>query len=209
MTAGPDAGRWMELHPGRHLLGRDRRCAVVVDDPAVEAHHVLLDIDDDDRLDVIQLAGRIPVVHATTHLEIGDSRIDLTPNRVSDGGRELLLGITVETPLGQGSGMPVLLDSDSLAIVDDHPDFTRARAILRSLSAQAAALGRAMPAHQLALSGDSLLDDHPAVLELGARWRARWTCRGQSVRLHAAGMSQVFMNNDARRSAIRQPSSVR
>jgi hypothetical protein len=42
----------------------------------------------------------------------------------------------------------------------------------------------------LTAPGDPVLDDCRAMLEIGARWRARWTCRGRSVRLHAAGVSE-------------------
>ena len=103
----------------------------------------------------------------------------------------------------------MLLDRDSLAIVDHHPQLARAGAILRSLESQADALGLTPPACLLAAPDDPALDEHTAVLAIGARWRGRFTCGGQSVRLHAAGMSQVFMNSEPRRSAINQPSSVR
>lgn len=183
---------------------------MVIDDPAVEAHHLLLDIDDEDRFEVVQLAGRMSVDVSTTHVEIGDSRINLCPTGSHPTHvAGLVLGVTVADPLCGGGGEPVVFESDSLAIVDEHPDLSGANAIVRSLASQAAALGLTVPAHVAASPDDPVLDGHPAILEVGARWRARLTCGDQSVRLHAAGMRQVFMNSDARRSAILQPSAVR
>jgi len=158
-------------------------CAVTIADPAIEAHHALLEISDDG-VELVQLAGRLPVMVATTHLEIGDTRIDLRPPAVGVG---LVLGVTICDPLTGGGGAPVVLEADSLAIVDDHPEFARARAIVRSLTSQAEVLGITLPAHLITVAGDPALDDYPALLEIGARWRARWTTHGATVRLHAAG----------------------
>jgi hypothetical protein len=202
VTAGPDAGWSVELPRGRHLVGRSRTCALTIDDPSVEAHHALLEISDDG-VDLVQLAGRLPVRVATAHVEIGDSRLELRPPATPIG---VVLGITICDPLTGVGGEPVVLDVDSVAIVDDNAEFARSRAIARSLASQADALGLTTPRCVLAAPGDPLLDDHPAILEIGARWRARWTVRDVSKRLHAAGMCQVFTNSDARRSAIFQPS---
>ncbi len=218
VIAGPDAGWGVELPPGRHLVGRALHCSIVIDDPAVEANHLVLDIGDTGLINVVQLAGRVPIVVATDRLEFGDSRLRLASNSVSrDRGPGLVLGVTVEMPLGSAGGAPVLLDVDRLTMVDDHLDLARGQAIVRSLFSQAAAQGLTAPGCLLTGPGDPALDACESVLELGARWRARWTTHDQSVRLHAAGAiprhnegpGQVFMNSEAWRSAILQPSSVR
>ena len=186
---------------------------MVIDDPAVEPYHVLLTIDHGggvDIVDVVQLAGRTPVASAASHVDVGDSRLDLGTRSHVAG---LVLGVTVPDPLDGGGGEPVLLDVDALGIVDVHPELARGLAIVRSLHSQAATQGVTAPAYVLTAPGDPAIDECTAVLEIGARWRARWTPDvsqpAHSIRLHAAGVSQVFMNSDARRSAIRQPSSVR
>ena len=87
LTAGPDAGRHVELAAGSHLLGRARHCSLRVDDPALEAHHLVIDIGDDGSVEVAQLAGRAPVMvdgncaegraAAARVVEVGDSRLEL------------------------------------------------------------------------------------------------------------------------------------
>ena len=199
VVAGPDAGWGVDVSPGRHLVGRARHCGVVIDDPAIEANHLVLDVDVDGRFDVVQLAGRVPIVVAEGHLAVGDSQIHLTTNCVSDpgliardrshsvSGHGLELGVRVGTLLEPGDGEPVFLTSDSLVIVDDHPDLARAHAIVRSLDSQAAALRIAAPACLLTAPGDLVLDECEAILEIGARWRARLMRADESIRLHAAG----------------------
>lgn len=211
ITAGPDAGRGVELSSGRHLVGRAGHCALVIADPAVEANHVVLAIGHDDRFEVVQLAGRVPVVVGPDHLELGDTRIDLRPPPPVAG---LVLGMTVET-LGSTGGQPVVLSTDPLLIVDDHPDLARGHAVVRSLTSQAAAQELTAPECVVTTPDDPALDDCDSILELGARWRARYG----SIRLHAAGQTvprqgdlpspPTYVNSDACRSAIFQPSPVR
>jgi Inner membrane component of T3SS, cytoplasmic domain len=194
LTAGPDAGWQLELGAGRHLVGRTLHCDVVIQDPAVEPHHVLLTIDEQGHLDVVQLAGRMPLAigfASASYIDVGDSRLDLRPRRPTSG---LMLGVTVPDPLGGGGGEPVLLGVDSLAIVDDHPELARGHAIVRSLRSQAQQRGLTAPAHLLAAPDDPALDGCTSILEIGARWRGRWTpdvSQPQySVRLHAAGLAE-------------------
>jgi hypothetical protein len=87
LTAGPDAGRYVELAAGAHLLGRAPVCALRVDDAAVEAHHILVDVGGDGAVEVTQLAGRAPVIvdgecadgrtAVRRVVEVGDSRLEL------------------------------------------------------------------------------------------------------------------------------------
>jgi hypothetical protein len=189
VTAGPDAGWEIELEAGRHLVGRARHCTVVIDDPAVEPYHVLLTIEHEGGVDVVQLAGRTPVASAVSHIDVGDSRLDLgSPSQMTG----LVLGVTVPDPLDGGGGEPVLLEVDALGIVDVHPELARGLAIVRSLHAQAASQGLTVPAFVITVPDDPALEDCTAMLELGARWRARWTPDvsrpERSIRLHAAGM---------------------
>ena len=194
LTAGPDAGWEIELGAGRHLVGRTRHCDVVIQDPAVEPHHVLLTIDEQGRLDIVQLAGRMPLAMgcaAASYVDVGDSRLDLRPRRPASA---LVLGVTVPDSLGGGGGEPVVLGVDSLAIVDDHPELARGHAIVRSLRSQAERHGLTAPAHLITAPDDPALEGSPSILEIGARWRGRWTpdvSQPQySVRLHGAGLAE-------------------
>ena len=189
MTAGPDTGWWAELKTGRHLVGRSRHCAVVIDDPSVEPYHVLLTIDEEG-LGVVQLAGRTPIAIASGHTDVGDSRLEFGTRSQVAG---LVLGVTVPDPLDGGGGVRVVVDVDALAIVDADPELDRGQAIVRSLHSQAASQGLTVPDVVLTAPGDAALEGCTSILEIGARWRARWTpdiSQPQlSVRLHAAGAS--------------------
>ena len=59
--AGPDAGGWVTLPPGRHLLGRATSATIRADDPALEPHHALVEAHVDGTLTISQLTGRAPV----------------------------------------------------------------------------------------------------------------------------------------------------
>lgn len=62
VTAGPDAGRLVTLHPGRHVLGRAPRSTVRLDDPSVEAHHAIVTVGTDGAPSLVQLSGRRPIL---------------------------------------------------------------------------------------------------------------------------------------------------
>lgn len=83
VVAGPDAGRRCVFAAGRHLVGRARHCSLVLDDPAVEAHHLLLDVSGDGSVGVTQLTGRVPV-RCDAGLEVGDSLIQWDGDRWRD-----------------------------------------------------------------------------------------------------------------------------
>ncbi len=57
-VAGPDTGRIVALPSGRHRFGREPT-GLVIDDPALEVHHLMIDVGDVVRC--AQLSGRIPV----------------------------------------------------------------------------------------------------------------------------------------------------
>jgi Inner membrane component of T3SS, cytoplasmic domain len=85
VIAGPDAGRLVALHPGRHVLGRAPRSTLRLEDPAVEAHHAIVTVGADGEPSLIQLSGRRPIlvdgvpamagepVAVAASIEIGDS----------------------------------------------------------------------------------------------------------------------------------------
>jgi hypothetical protein len=191
LTAGPDAGWWADLQPGRHIVGRSRHCAVVIDDAAVEPYHVLLTIDDEGGVDVMQLAGRTPIATAASHMDVGDSRLEFGARSQAAG---LVLGVTVPDALDGGGGEPVIVDVDTLAIVDADPERARGQAIVRSLQSQAAREGLTAPGVVLTAPDESPLEGCTSILELGARWRARWTPDisqpEHSIRLHVAGRAK-------------------
>jgi hypothetical protein len=195
VTAGPDAGWEVELRAGRHIVGRSRHCAVVIDDPSVEPYHVLLTIDDEGGVNVVQLAGRTPVATAANHMDVCDSRLEFGTRSHVAG---LVLGVTVPDPLDGGGGVPVVVDVDTLAIVDADPEFARGQAIVRSLHSQAARQGLTAPDFMLTTPDDPALDGCTSILELGARWRGRWTPDVSqpvhSIRLHAAGASKPHVH---------------
>ena len=169
MTAGPDAGWEIELRAGRHLVGRARHCAVVIDDPAVEPYHVLLTIDHEGGSTSSNSRGehrsqprRVTWMSATRGSSLG------TRSQVAG----LVLGVTVPDPLDGGGGEPVVVDVDTLAIVDDHPELARGQAIVRSLQLTGGKQGLTAPDCVLTAPGDPALDDCTSILEIGARWRA-------------------------------------
>ena len=59
-SAGPACQRWVVLPPGRHFVGRARSASVRVDDPAVELHHGVFDVDVDGLVTFTQLTGAFP-----------------------------------------------------------------------------------------------------------------------------------------------------
>ena len=60
VVAGPACQRWVVLPPGRHFVGRARSASVRVDDPAVELHHGVFDVDVDGLVTFTQLTGAFP-----------------------------------------------------------------------------------------------------------------------------------------------------
>src|SRR3954470_23486829 len=57
--AGPDAGGATDLGYGSHIIGRAAGAAMRCDDPALEPHHLLIEISDEGAV-LRQLTGRVP-----------------------------------------------------------------------------------------------------------------------------------------------------
>ncbi|MGB0113355.1 MAG: FtsK/SpoIIIE domain-containing protein [Ilumatobacteraceae bacterium] len=83
VVSGPACSPWRRLPPGRHVVGRATTADIRIDDPAVEPHHGVLDVEAGGRTTFTQLTGRTP------------ARIDGTPcDRAQEigVGQTLLLG---------------------------------------------------------------------------------------------------------------------
>ncbi len=60
--AGPDAGATICLGPGAFTVGRHRLADITIDDRGIEAFHLRVVVGVDETLELVQLAGRLPVV---------------------------------------------------------------------------------------------------------------------------------------------------
>ena len=76
--AGPDAGASRLLAAGTHLVGRAPQAAVRCADSYLEPFHLRLDLDDD-RWQVRQLAGRLPIRCGADSIEVGASTLRISP----------------------------------------------------------------------------------------------------------------------------------
>jgi hypothetical protein len=183
---------------------------VVVDDPAVEAHHLVLDTAADGRLAVMQLTGRLPVIVdgdpagpgsavVTRSIEIGDSRLDVVPPSGSPDPALAWVSLGVTVADGPARHVGLAPDPTSvIGIVDLDRSPSRAGAVARSILVQV--LGNdplAQPELVLAAPGDESLGRCTAMLEIGARWRGRWTPDvakpSEVVRLHVAGVASSIV----------------
>ena len=82
---GPASGAAVPLAAGRHIVGRSPAAAVPIDDPSVEPHHSLVEVDAHGAVEAIQLTGRVPC------------RVDGEPVDAAtplDGGATITLGST-------------------------------------------------------------------------------------------------------------------
>ena len=89
---GPDAGGSQPLGTGRHLLGRAHTAEVRADDPALQAHHALLEVMADGTLTITQLTGTAPLVIDGAAIDAGPSAAAI---RLRDGARVELAGSTI------------------------------------------------------------------------------------------------------------------
>lgn len=62
VQSGPAVDAPVALAPGRHVVGRAPGAAVYLADRSVEPHHALLAVADDGSIEVVQLAGRTPLL---------------------------------------------------------------------------------------------------------------------------------------------------
>jgi len=67
VLSGPDCAKEFDLAPGRYTLGRSPACGIHIDDPDIEAHHVML-IWDPPHLTLQSLGGLGVVEHRRLHL---------------------------------------------------------------------------------------------------------------------------------------------
>ena len=133
-------------------------------------------------------------------LGIGSVRLDL---RLVDGGGDVIdpasLPLDVQRLVVAAEwqhGLPVVFEPGGeavLGIVDHEPGRRRAEAAARSLTARLTAGSHSPPTLVVLEPGEPAPADCTALLEVGARWRGRWTpdlTRPEdSTRLHVAGRS--------------------
>ncbi|HZX54575.1 MAG TPA: FtsK/SpoIIIE domain-containing protein [Ilumatobacteraceae bacterium] len=86
--AGPDAGGTTDLGHGPHIIGRAAGAAMRCDDPALEPHHLLIEISDEGAV-LRQLTGRVPA--RVDGEPLGQSVIVDSAARVEVGCSVLLL----------------------------------------------------------------------------------------------------------------------
>lgn len=99
VVAGPDTGRRFRLGAGRYVFGRAGAATVRLRDPAVEAHHAVLDVGADGRMRLTRLAGRLPLVvdgHAHPDGPVDPGAL------VAIGSSLLALGRPTSTATGSG-----------------------------------------------------------------------------------------------------------
>ena len=105
---GPACERWITLPPGRHTAGRAVTASVRVDDPAVELHHGLLDVDADGTVTFTQLTGPFPATISGAPCR----RAHPVDAALSIGSSRLLVGrdTAVAGPIATGSVVPAERD---------------------------------------------------------------------------------------------------
>jgi S-DNA-T family DNA segregation ATPase FtsK/SpoIIIE len=89
-AAGPQAGRSVRLVPGRHTVGADRRCAVVIADPLISRVQFTLEVTNEGELRVA------PSPESTTGTRVGGATLD-GPTFVAPG-EEIQVGGTMLIP---------------------------------------------------------------------------------------------------------------
>lgn len=85
VLSGPAVGPPHHLGPGSHVVGRAAGADVRLEDPTVEAHHLVVDVDGAGRARVVQITGRCPAL-------VGDRPLD--GHAVLHPGQELAIGTT-------------------------------------------------------------------------------------------------------------------
>ncbi|WP_195849256.1 FtsK/SpoIIIE domain-containing protein [Arsenicicoccus cauae] len=108
---GPDAGRVLPLRPGRHVVGRDPGCDIVIRDPELSRHHGLLMVDDDGV--VLADTGSTNGTRADGHPVEGPARLAV--------GTRVRLGGTVVAVRRSGRRQRVDPDGEGHLVVHPHP----------------------------------------------------------------------------------------
>ena len=105
VAVGPACERWVTLPPGRHSVGRSASAAIRIDDPAVELHHGVLDVDADGSAAFTQLTGAFPAT--VDGMPCHPGHLVGPDGAVSLGSSRLLIGRLVDPvrmrPVGGGS----------------------------------------------------------------------------------------------------------
>ena len=76
VTSGPAVSSWQPLASGRHHLGRGRHVSIRIDDPLIEPHHAVVDVDADGTFEVIQLTGVVPIRVRDSVVTLGSSVVE-------------------------------------------------------------------------------------------------------------------------------------
>ena len=107
---GPDAGATRRLEVGRHLVGRAHTASVRCDDPALQPHHALLDVQPGGTLTLTQLTGKVPVIVGDaaaegtvaiaghTRVRVGTSTLVLRPGTHHPAPAHVVDGALVRSP---------------------------------------------------------------------------------------------------------------
>ena len=110
-VAGPDAGGAVVLGHGAHVIGRAHGAAARCDDPALEPHHLLIEITADGAA-LRQLTGRLPVrvdgqplldsvaTATTARVEVGHSVLTVSPGDLTAAGQATDPANVTVTPAG-------------------------------------------------------------------------------------------------------------
>jgi S-DNA-T family DNA segregation ATPase FtsK/SpoIIIE len=87
-VAGPDCQPWFPLGAGRHVIGRSVSARICLDDPLVELHHALIEVDDEEAR-LTQLTGHTPL--RVDGEPLGTTRQLVLPATITLGASELRL----------------------------------------------------------------------------------------------------------------------
>src|SRR3954470_11718524 len=109
--AGPDAGGTTTLDHGTHIIGRAAGAAVRCDDPALEPHHLLIEISAAGAV-LRQLTGRVParvddgpldeslIVDCRARVEVGSSVLELVRGDLTAPGQNAIPANLTAGPTG-------------------------------------------------------------------------------------------------------------
>lgn len=205
VQAGPDAGRAVDLAPGRHVLGRARSAQVPVADPALEPHHLMVIVGAGRQVEVVQLSGRLAItVDGAPHVA-GPVRAGAV---LEAGATRVQLG-TAEASASPGVGYPVL------AAVERETYLVRARSpwvvtlgwgsVRLPMPVDPA--GLAFPDHAAAAAAE-VHPDMPVFADLGPRRRHVLAVRGPGAEHLIAALVTQLPAADTRRVRVGNPQAL-